>query len=135
VGDLSRDVERVPRRAAALGVPFIDSAALPPIEAVDTVPPGDLAAFIAHAAALQARAAMRLGAEGCGRPAASATAATGSADTRLLTAEDVAALLNAKRAWVYRHQRQLGGEKLDGLLRFSARRVHSYVERQRKAAA
>ena len=61
---------------------------------------------------------------------------SGAAPTdRLLTVDEVAELLNAKRAWVYRHQRALGGEKLDGLLRFSARRVHSYVERQRRAAA
>jgi hypothetical protein len=33
---------------------------------------------------------------------------------------------------VYRHARQLAGVKLDGILRFSRRRVLAYVERQHR---
>ena len=120
--------------AASLAEPDAGKAVLPPVESVDGLPAGALPAFIAHAAALQARAATRLGV-GLAASAVSVNAAPVSADDRLLTAQDVAELLNAKPAWVYRHQRVLGGEKLDGLLRFSARRVHLYVERQHRAAA
>jgi hypothetical protein len=128
--------------AALAGEPAVRGpapAGLPAIEAVDALPNEALAPFIAHAAALQARAAIRLGTEGSTARIDPTLRSRGSdaatADNRMLTAQEVAELLNAKPSWVYRHRRQLGGEKLDGLLRFSARRVQSYVERQRRAAA
>ena len=113
------------------------SASLPPVEVVDGLSQEAIASFIAHTAALQARAAARLG-----RPAADPNASISAANAEaqrgdgdhLLTAGEVAELLNAKPAWVYRHQHQLGGRKLDGLLRFSARRVQAYVERQYRMA-
>jgi len=119
------------------------TAALPPLEAVDTLAQKALPAFIAHAAALQARAAARLGGaeparsdSRAGEPATPAEPAPlGGQGDRLLTSQEVAELLNAKPAWVYRHKQQLGGQKLDGLLRFSARRVQAYIERQRRQAA
>ena len=49
-----------------------------------------------------------------------------------LTAGEVAELLNAKAGWIYRHQQALGGTKLDGILRFSRRRVSAYLERQHR---
>jgi hypothetical protein len=112
--------------------------ALPPVEAVDALTPDAIPAFIAHAAALQARAAARLRAPAAERGVAAAFTQRANAQSvdcdRQLTVPDVAELLNAKPAWVYRHQRQLGGQKLDGLLRFSARRVQAYIERQHRMA-
>ena len=111
---------------------------LPPIESVDCLPAEALPAYIAQIAALQARATARL-TERMLAPRSSLrgvqTPRGAAPDSDLLTAGQVAERLNAKPAWVYRHKQELGGEKLHGLLRFSARRVQSYVERQRRAAA
>ena len=122
------------RRDGAPGANFskVAPVALPAVEVVDSLPADAIPAFIAHTAALQARAAVRLGERAC----------EGSGERRdvappdsLLTAKQVAERLNAKPDWVYRHWRQIGGQKLDGLLRFPARRVQSYLERQRRTAA
>jgi hypothetical protein len=66
-------------------------AALPPVEAVDTLEPEALPAFIATCAALQARAASRL-----------LDCATQPRDDAYLSVDEVATQLRVDPAWVYR---------------------------------
>jgi hypothetical protein len=113
-------VHRLPERDGAHEA----GAVLPPVEALDTMDAEALVAVAERAAALQAGAMARLA-------RMAPTAQAPSAD-EYLTAEQVGQLLNAEPGWVYRHARQLAGVKLDGILRFSRRRVLAYVERQHR---
>jgi hypothetical protein len=109
-----------------------EAAELPAIEAIDALAPEALPSFLAHLAALQGAVAARLALVGSSGTRSTADAAR---DEDTMTPEEVGAFLKAKVAWVYRHRAQLGGEKLDGLVRFSRRRVLAYVERQRRLSA
>ena len=117
------------RRHTAVELVTTARVELPSVEAVGTLAPEALPAFLVHLAALQGAVAARL-AWVSGPGTRSTADATCDDDT--MTAEEVGALLKAKVGWVYRHRMQLGGEKLDGLVRFSRRRVLAYVERQRR---
>ncbi len=111
----------VPRASADRTV----AAVLPPVDVVDALAPVALVDFATHAAALHARAMARLTLL---RPPS--TPAVPAADS--LTARQVAQLLNADRGWVYRHQKQLGGIKLDGIVRFPRRQLDAYIARQQR---
>ena len=50
-----------------------------------------------------------------------------------LKAKEVALMLSVSPKWVYAHQRQLGGTRLDGAVRFSAKAVRRYLAAGRKA--
>jgi hypothetical protein len=100
-------------------------AALPNPEVLDGLSAEILVDVATRAAALHARAMANLATINRSWNAAKPSAAEGDQ----LTAVQVAAMLNAKVGWVYRHWKRIGGVKLDGLLRFQRRRVASYVER------
>jgi len=96
---------------------------LPEPTALDGLDTAALVAVVEGAAALQAGAMARL--------ALVATAAVSPLPAdEILTAQQVAQRLNADPGWVYRHAKQLGGVKLDGILRFSRRRLEAYLARQ-----
>ena len=99
----------------------------PPVETVDQLGREALIDFLTHGGALMERARARLALLG-GQGAANEPSAAGE----YLTAEQVATLLNAEVAWVYRHRRQLGGDKLDGLVRFPRHRLEAYLARQHR---
>ena len=111
-----------------MSVPRLDpvrsSVQLPATSALDGLDATTLVAIAEQAAALHAGAMARLTLAGTASPAPASTA------DEYLTAEQVAERLNVELSWVYRHTRQLGGVKLDGLLRFPRRRLEAYVARQ-----
>jgi hypothetical protein len=96
---------------------------LPEPGALDGLDAAALVAIAERAAALHAGALARLALR------TTAPASPPPADEHL-TAEQVAQLLNAEPAWVYRHAGQLGAVKLDGILRFPRRRLEAYLARQ-----
>jgi hypothetical protein len=122
-GEGGVSVHRLPEGGAQVGA----SPDLPPVEAVDQLGPEALIDLLTHGGALMERARARLTLIG-GQRAADEP----SAGDEYLTAEQVAELLNAEPAWVYRHRRQLGGDKLDGLVRFPRRRLEAYLARQHR---
>src|SRR5262249_50215184 len=98
---------------------------LPGVDALDALDVRALVAVAEQAAALLAGAQGRLA-----MMRAVPAAAPRIADYNL-TASGVAKILRCDDTkWVYRHARALGGVKLDGLLRFSRRRVDAYIARQ-----
>jgi hypothetical protein len=102
---------------------------LPSVQEINSLPTESLAGLVVELAALTTAAAARW------RTAPTAGEKPEAPDQReQLTAGEVAALLNVKVGWVYQHQKALGGAKLDGLLRFSRRRVLTYVDRQHRLA-
>jgi len=105
-------------------LPIPTTLTLPEPEALDGLDAAQLVAVAERAAALHAGALARLA------RAPVASTATAQAGDEYLTAEEVAQRLRADAAWVYRHRTALGGVKLDGLLRFSRRRLEAYLARQ-----
>jgi hypothetical protein len=103
----------------------VTSPALPSLDAVDALDAPALVELLTQLGALKERARARLAVVSTSGPAVSPP----STDD-YLTAEAVAQLLKAEPSWVYRHARQLGGAKLDGILRFSRRRLDAYLTRQ-----
>jgi hypothetical protein len=106
------------------------SLMLPDIEAVDVLDGPALVEFLTRLGALAHRAQARL-------TLVTAPAPPSTSDYSVsgyLTAEQVAHFLNAELKWVHRHARMLGGVKLDGLLRFSRRRLEAYLARQQRLA-
>jgi hypothetical protein len=97
---------------------------LPDLAAVDQLDREDLVGLLTELGALTARARARLALVAAPVPAPPAD--------DYLTAEEVAQLLRAETSWVYRHARPLGGVKLDGILRFSRRRLDAYLARQQR---
>ncbi len=110
----------IPRTTANPAVAVV----LPPVEAVDTLAPEALVAFATQTAALHARAMARL--------TLLRAPSTPTSPGESLTAGEVAQVLNAEPAWVYRHRAQLGGVKLDGIVRFPRRHLDAYIARQRR---
>lgn len=53
------------------------------------------------------------------------------AASRLLRPEQVAVQLAKSRAWVYRHQSELGGFHVGGQIRFEAHGIEAYLDRCR----
>jgi hypothetical protein len=100
---------------------------LPPVEALDELDAAALVAVAERAAALHAGALARLARVSSPAPPAPAD--------DYLTAEEVGQFLKAEPSWVYRHARPLGGMKLDGILRFSRRRLDAYLARQARLGA
>ncbi len=85
------------------------------------VPAGDLPDLVAELARLDVLARQRLAQDnGAGAPAPVAD--------RSLTSREVAAMLSVSKQWVYAHQRELGGRKLDGAVRFSDKAVQRYLQ-------
>lgn len=108
----------------------VEGMPLPAVSSIDALTAAQLVEALTQLGALTERARARM----------TILALQGSAPSQndpddLLTAAQVAEQLNARPAWVYRHARQLGGQKLDGLMRFSRRRVLAYVDRQRRLSA
>jgi hypothetical protein len=97
---------------------------LPETAALDGLDAAALVAIAERAAALHAGAMARLALVGT-----TPSSVPPSADEHM-TAEQVAQRLNAEPSWVYRHARQLGAVKLDGILRFPHRRLEAYLARQ-----
>ncbi len=94
-------------------------ALLPPIEAVDALPPELLPSLLAGLAALQARAAARL-------------AAANSRDQRpdrLLTVKQAAPVLGMSTDWLYRNANNLPFTRRTGrrTVRFSERSLKRYI--------
>jgi hypothetical protein len=114
-----------PAKIAATDVSLAGGASW---DAVDTLPPEALVELLTRLGAVAARAKARLTIAG------TRVAETPQPDEGL-TAQDVSAMLKAKAAWVYRHRRQLGGTKYDGIVRFTRRGVEAYLRRQRSRAA
>lgn len=100
---------------------------LPDLTAVDQLDREALVGLLTELGALTERTRARLA-------LVSAPAPTAPADD-YLTAEELARILKAEPSWVYRHARPLGGVKLDGLLRFSRRRLEAYLARQARLGA
>jgi len=96
---------------------------LPDPTVLDGLDATTLVAVAERAAALHAGALARLALQ------TTASAPPHPADEHL-TAEQVAQRLNAEPSWVYRHARQLGAVKLDGILRFPYRRLEAYLAKQ-----
>ena len=99
---------------------------LPAVDILDQLCARALVSVAERAAALHAGALARLAMLG--------TTRTEAVADESLTAEEVAQRLKAEPSWVYRHQRQLGGIKLDGILRFSRRGLETYLERRRRSS-
>jgi hypothetical protein len=97
--------------------------AIPEPAALDGLGAAALVEVAERTAALHAGAMARL--------AMMATVPIAPAPTdEYLTAEQVGEVLKAEPSWVYRHRVALGGVKLDGILRFSRRRLDAYLARQ-----
>ena len=111
----------IPRTTANPAVAVV----LPPVEAVDTLAPEALVAFATQTAALHARAMARL--------TLLRAPSTPTSPGESLTAGEVAQVLNAEPARVCRRREQeLGGVKLDGIVRFPRRHLDAYIARQRR---
>ncbi len=123
-GRAGATVHRLPQREGTSETAGI----LPPIDAVDVLEEAALVDFATQAAALLERARARL-------HTIPKVASTAPALDEYLTAEQVAQLLNAEPSWIYRHTPQLGGVKLDGILRFPRRRLEAYLARQARLGA
>ncbi len=91
---------------------------------VEVVPPDQVPDLIAELARLDVHARQRLAPDNGGAP---------PQPEKYLRAKDVALMLSVSTKWVYAHQRQLGGTRLDGALRFSANAVRRYLAAGRKA--
>ncbi len=94
------------------------------LEAVVEAVPGDqLCHLIGELARLDAVTRQRLTSQDNGAPPPQ--------PEKYLTARGVAAMLSVSKKWVYAHQRQLGGTRLDGALRFSEKAVRRYLAAQK----
>ena len=95
-------------------------AALPPVEAVDALPPEELPAALAQLLALQARVVARM-----------TTAATGRDERpdRLLAVKQAALVLGMSPDWLYRNADRLPFTRRTGrrTLRFSERGLTRYL--------
>ena len=91
----------------------------------EAVPADQVPDLIAELARLDVLARQRLAPQDNGAPPPQ--------PEKYLRAKEVALKLSVSTKWVYAHQRQLGGTRLDGALRFSANAVRRYLAAGRKA--
>ena len=83
------------------------------------IPAGELLDLVAELARLDVLARQRLAQDNGAR--------TPEPD-RWLTAKELAAMLSISVKWIYAHQRELGGTRLDGAVRFSEKAVRRYLQ-------
>ncbi len=90
------------------------------LEAIIGVVPADqLADLIGELARLDVLARQRLARDNGAAPS--------SPPEKYLKAREVAVMLEMSKQWVYAHQRELGGTRLDGAVRFGERAVRRYL--------
>jgi predicted DNA-binding transcriptional regulator AlpA len=100
-------------------------AGLPGVDGVDALPAHAIPGFLAHLAALQVRAAARLG-------AAEETPARAKEPDTLLDVAEAAKRLGTSEDWLYRHAGELPFTKRlsERQLRFSSRGIDEYIRRR-----
>ena len=85
----------------------------------EAVPPDQVPDLVAELARLDVLARQRLARDNGAAPP--------SLPEKYLKAQEVAVMLEISKQWVYAHQRELGGTRLDGAVRFGERAVRRYL--------